>query len=121
MLDLFNQILDKVGYFITSLTQLIFIYSVIGNAKPTITPAERHLVIELNKPFELHCRGEKEMQWQREDRPTQRQRGEKRVVGMSTLHISRAQPVHMGRYICLEKSSGERASIYIYVRGSWML
>ncbi|KAG7228763.1 hypothetical protein INR49_008541 [Caranx melampygus] len=87
-----------------------------GNAKPTITPAERHLVIELNKPFELHCRGEKEMQWQREDRPTQRQRGEKRVVGMSSLHISRAQPVHMGRYICLEKSSGERASIYIYVR-----
>ncbi|XP_023248956.1 mast/stem cell growth factor receptor Kit isoform X1 [Seriola lalandi dorsalis] len=88
-----------------------------GNAKPAITTAEHgRLVIDLNRPFELHCQGEKEMQWQREDRPNVKLRGEKKVDGMSTLHVTRALPGHMGRYICLEKSSGERASVYIYVR-----
>ncbi|XP_026160506.1 mast/stem cell growth factor receptor kita isoform X2 [Mastacembelus armatus] len=86
-----------------------------ANTKPTITPTEQdHLVIDLNKPFELHCRGKEEMQWQREDRL--KVRGEKKTNGMSTLHITKAQPVHMGRYICLEKSSGEQTSIYVYVR-----
>ncbi len=47
-------------------------------------------------------------------------RGEKKVDGMSTLHIPRAQPVHMGRYICLEESSNEKASIYVYVKGRRM-
>nr|XP_020459033.1 mast/stem cell growth factor receptor Kit-like isoform X2 [Monopterus albus] len=86
-----------------------------GNSKPTIAHSEQgHLVIDLNKPFELHCLGIKEMQWLREDRA--KVRGEKTVNGMSSLHITKAQPLHMGRYICLEKSSGERASIYVYVR-----
>ncbi|XP_068581473.1 mast/stem cell growth factor receptor kita isoform X2 [Cebidichthys violaceus] len=85
-----------------------------GNAKPTITPVGLHLVVPLNAPFELRCQGDKEMQWQREDRP--KVRGEKKVAGMSTLRIPRALPVHMGRYICLEESTKERASIYVYVK-----
>ncbi|KAI3369001.1 hypothetical protein L3Q82_025973, partial [Scortum barcoo] len=84
------------------------------NTKPTITPADSHIVVLLNAPFELRCQGEKAMQWQREDRP--KVRGEKKIDGMSTLHIPRALPVHMGRYICLEESSNERASIYVYVK-----
>ncbi|AWP11215.1 putative mast/stem cell growth factor receptor Kit [Scophthalmus maximus] len=88
-----------------------------GDTKPIITPTDHdHLVIDLNQPFELLCRGEKEIQWVREDRPNVKLRGEKRTSGMSTVHITRAQPSHMGRYICLEKSSGEQSSIYIYVR-----
>ncbi|XP_019936565.2 mast/stem cell growth factor receptor kita isoform X1 [Paralichthys olivaceus] len=97
----------------------VFLHSTFrpGNTKPIITPSDQdHLVIDLNQPFELLCQGEKEIQWQREDRPNVRQRDEKRINGMSTLHITRAQPVHMGRYICLESSSGEQSSIYIYVR-----
>ncbi|XP_051232791.1 mast/stem cell growth factor receptor kita isoform X2 [Dicentrarchus labrax] len=85
-----------------------------GNTKPAITPTGPHIVVSLNTPFELRCQGEKAMQWQREDRL--KVRGEKKVDGMSTLHIPRAQPVHMGRYICLEESSKEKASIYIYVK-----
>ncbi|XP_049443147.1 mast/stem cell growth factor receptor kita isoform X1 [Epinephelus fuscoguttatus] len=85
-----------------------------GNTKPTITPAGPHLVVPLNTPFELHCQGEKEMQWQREDRP--KVRGEKKTPGMSILRIPRAQPLHMGRYICLEESSKEQTSIYVYVK-----
>lgn len=91
-------------------------FSLSGDTKPTITPADPHIVVMLSRPFELRCQGEKAMQWQREDRL--RVRGEKKIDGMSTLHIPRAQPVHMGRYICLEESSGEQASIYVYVKGS---
>ncbi|XP_075895407.1 mast/stem cell growth factor receptor kita [Nelusetta ayraudi] len=85
-----------------------------GDAKPSIAPAGSHLVVSLGAPFELQCRGAKAMQWQREERP--KVRGERKVDGMSTLYIPRALPVHMGRYICLEESSQERAHIYIYVR-----
>lgn len=85
---------------------------------PTITPAGPHIVVLINTPFELHCQGLKEMQWQRQDRP--KVRGEKKTDGMSTLHISRALPVHMGRYICLEESSQEKSSIYVYVKGRHM-
>ncbi|KAM7410382.1 hypothetical protein PAMA_001700 [Pampus argenteus] len=85
-----------------------------GNTKPTIIPAGPHLVVQLNAPFELHCQGEKDMQWQREDRP--KVRGERKTVGMSTLRINRAQPLNMGRYICLEESSRENASIYVFVK-----
>lgn len=85
-----------------------------GNTRPTITPVGPHLVVPLAAPFELRCQGEKEMQWQREDRL--KVRGEKKVAGMSTLRISRAQPVHMGRYICLEESTREKTSIYIFVK-----
>ncbi|XP_037326310.2 mast/stem cell growth factor receptor kita isoform X2 [Pungitius pungitius] len=85
-----------------------------GNTKPTVAPAGPYLVVPLNAPIELRCHGDKEVQWQREDRP--KVRGEKRVAGMSTLHIPKALPFHMGRYICLEESSKERSSIYIYVK-----
>ncbi|XP_061744879.1 mast/stem cell growth factor receptor kita isoform X2 [Nerophis ophidion] len=84
-----------------------------GHAKPTITPAGPHLVVPLNAPFDLRCQGDKEMQWQREERP--KVRGERRTEGVSALHISRAQPLHMGRYVCLERTSGQQTSIYVYV------
>ncbi|KAK2835865.1 hypothetical protein Q5P01_016349 [Channa striata] len=86
-----------------------------GNSKPIITPAvQGHLVVDLNKRLELHCKGEKEMQWLWEDRRSVR--WQNMVDGMSTLNIPKAQPVHMGRYICREMNSGEQTSIYIYVR-----
>lgn len=93
-------------------------YPIVGNTKPTIAPSGSHIVVSVNAPFELRCQGVKAMQWQREERP--KVRGEKKTDGMSILHIPRAQPVHMGRYICLEESSMEQASIYVYVKGTWV-
>lgn len=55
------------------------------------------------------------MQWQRERLKV---RGEKKVDGKSTLYFPKAQPAHMGRYICLEEASQETASIYVYVKGT---
>lgn len=91
------------------------LYPITADAKPSISPAGLHIVVLLNTPFELQCRGVKAMQWQREERP--RVRGEKKIDGMSTLYIPKAQPAHMGRYICLEESSQQRTSIYVYVKG----
>uniref|UniRef100_A0A8C6UF34 Mast/stem cell growth factor receptor n=1 Tax=Neogobius melanostomus TaxID=47308 RepID=A0A8C6UF34_9GOBI len=79
-----------------------------GDSKPTITPSTSTL------PFGLRCQGDKVMHWKREDRP--KVRGERLEDGMSTLHIPRAQILHMGRYICSEELSGLRTSIYIFVR-----
>lgn len=94
------------------------LYLITGNSKPVISPAEQdHLVVDLNKPFELQCRGEKEIQWQWRNRD--KVRGQKMVDGMSTLHIPKAQHLHQARYSCLEKNSEEEVSIYVYVRGSW--
>lgn len=89
---------------------------VAGDTKPIIIPSGSHVVVVLGAPFELQCRGAKTMQWQREERP--KVRGEKKVDGMSTLYVPKAQPAHMGRYICLEESSQERAQVYVYVRGT---
>ncbi|XP_071010511.1 mast/stem cell growth factor receptor Kit-like isoform X3 [Oncorhynchus clarkii lewisi] len=85
-----------------------------GSARPTITPRGLHLVIPLNIPFSLLCQGDQVVQWQREDRP--KLRGEERTNGASVLKIPRAQPGHMGRYICLEEKTGEQSSIYVYVK-----
>ncbi|XP_077572577.1 mast/stem cell growth factor receptor kita [Stigmatopora nigra] len=84
-----------------------------GRTEPSITPAGPHLVIPLHAPFNLHCQGEKEMQWHREERP--KVRGEQRTEGASILYVPRALPVHMGRYICLERTSGRQTSIYVFV------
>uniref|UniRef100_A0A8C8GZZ6 receptor protein-tyrosine kinase n=1 Tax=Oncorhynchus tshawytscha TaxID=74940 RepID=A0A8C8GZZ6_ONCTS len=64
--------------------------------------------------FSLRCQGDQVMRWQREDRP--KLRGEVRSNGASDLDIPKAQPVHMGRYICLEESSGEQSSVYVFVK-----
>ncbi|XP_008305408.1 mast/stem cell growth factor receptor kita isoform X2 [Cynoglossus semilaevis] len=88
-----------------------------ANTKPVITTTDKdHLVLELNQAFELHCQGDSEIQWAREERPNVKLRGERKMNGSTMLHITKALPSHMGRYVCLEKSSGEQASIYIYIR-----
>ncbi|XP_030583331.1 mast/stem cell growth factor receptor kita isoform X2 [Archocentrus centrarchus] len=86
-----------------------------GDTKPTITPAASHLVVQLNEPFKLHCQGENRTQWKRE---RSKALVAKEINGMWTFEIPRAQPTHMGRYICQEEGSKEQASIYVYVKDS---
>ncbi|KAM4548699.1 mast/stem cell growth factor receptor kita isoform 1-T1 [Odontesthes bonariensis] len=85
-----------------------------GNTKPTIIPAEPHLVVLRDKPFDLRCQSDSRTQWRRVDwnRPLKA----KQINGMWTFHIPKAQPLNMGRYICLDESSSEQASIYVYVK-----
>ena len=90
-----------------------------GSPRPSIVPSWPHLVIPLNGPVTLRCLGQQTVQWLREDKL--KVRGEQRSAGLSVLHIHRAQPVHMGRYICLEEGSGEQSSVYVYVKGTFNL
>ncbi|XP_061593974.1 mast/stem cell growth factor receptor kita isoform X2 [Cololabis saira] len=85
-----------------------------GNAKPTIIPVKSHLVVALNEPFNLRCQSDNKAQWKREDR--MKPLKAKQIDGMWTLHYPRALPLHMGRYICLDESSLEQASIYVFVK-----
>lgn len=113
----FNRGCSKLNTYFSYLTCLMCISVLFtGDTKPSIAPAGPYVVVLLNAPFELQCLGEKTMQWQREERP--KVRGEKKVDGKSTLYIPKAHPAHMGRYICLEEASQERASIYVYVKGT---
>ncbi|XP_057697838.1 mast/stem cell growth factor receptor kita isoform X1 [Corythoichthys intestinalis] len=100
-------------HWILLLTAVLQVTFHTGRPEPSITPPGPHLVVPLNAPFDLHCQGEKEMEWHREERP--KVRGERRTEGASTLHVARALPVHMGRYICLERMSGRQTSIYVFV------
>uniref|UniRef100_A0A6Q2XQY4 receptor protein-tyrosine kinase n=1 Tax=Esox lucius TaxID=8010 RepID=A0A6Q2XQY4_ESOLU len=85
-----------------------------GRSRPTITPGNPHLVIPMNSPLSLICKGDRVVRWHREDRP--KLRGEVRSNGLAELKIPKAMPVHMGRYICLEESSGQQNSVYVYVK-----
>ncbi|XP_030228746.1 mast/stem cell growth factor receptor kita isoform X2 [Gadus morhua] len=85
-----------------------------GRPRPTIAPGGAHLVVPLNSPLSLRCSGQRVVQWRRE--AGSRVRGEVRTPGMSVLHVPRATAVQMGRYVCLEESTGEQASIYVYVK-----
>uniref|UniRef100_A0A672IR01 receptor protein-tyrosine kinase n=1 Tax=Salarias fasciatus TaxID=181472 RepID=A0A672IR01_SALFA len=90
------------------------LYCFLGNSKPTIIPAEPYLVVPINKPFSLGCQSENRTEWRRQDHP--RTLKAKAINGIWSLEFSRAQPLHMGRYICQEEGSNEQASIYIYVK-----
>ncbi|XP_028300112.1 mast/stem cell growth factor receptor kita isoform X3 [Gouania willdenowi] len=85
-----------------------------GNAKPIITPARPYLVVALDAPFSLECQSEDSTEWKQEERP--KPLTTKAIHGIRTLHIPKALPRHIGRYICEEKDSKEQASIYIYVK-----
>uniref|UniRef100_A0A8C5E241 receptor protein-tyrosine kinase n=1 Tax=Gouania willdenowi TaxID=441366 RepID=A0A8C5E241_GOUWI len=86
----------------------------LGNAKPIITPARPYLVVALDAPFSLECQSEDSTEWKQEERP--KPLTTKAIHGIRTLHIPKALPRHIGRYICEEKDSKEQASIYIYVK-----
>ncbi|KAJ7986488.1 hypothetical protein DPEC_G00340400 [Dallia pectoralis] len=85
-----------------------------GRSRPAITPGNPHLVIPMNAPLTLSCRGDRVVRWLREDR--RKLRGEVQSNGLVELKIPRAIPAHMGRYICLEESTGQQNSVYVYVK-----
>ncbi|KAJ8277104.1 hypothetical protein GJAV_G00071520 [Gymnothorax javanicus] len=86
-----------------------------GWAGPVITPRGRQLVVPLNAPIRLGCHGD-QLRWFREDRPRRKLRAEEGSDGASYLHIARAQPHDMGRYICHSDKDGLSSDIYVFVK-----
>uniref|UniRef100_A0A8B9L8U5 receptor protein-tyrosine kinase n=1 Tax=Astyanax mexicanus TaxID=7994 RepID=A0A8B9L8U5_ASTMX len=87
-----------------------------GSSRLTISPDQPALTVPLNDKLVLRCRSEGPVQWQREDRPGRNVRDEQRRDNESVITITKAKLHHMGRYVCLEQHSGEKSSIYVYVK-----
>uniref|UniRef100_A0A673N749 Mast/stem cell growth factor receptor Kit n=1 Tax=Sinocyclocheilus rhinocerous TaxID=307959 RepID=A0A673N749_9TELE len=86
-----------------------------ARSRPTITPEGPQLIVPLNDDFSLHCQSDSSVRWLREDRPT-RILKEQRQGQVTVLKVSKAGPQHMGKYSCREEASGEKSSIYVYVK-----
>lgn len=87
-----------------------------ARSRPTITPEGPQLIVPLNDDFSLNCQSDSSVRWLREDRPTRNLR-EQRQGQVAVLKVSKAGPQHMGKYSCREEESGEKSSIYVYVKG----
>ncbi|XP_060722757.1 mast/stem cell growth factor receptor kita isoform X2 [Tachysurus vachellii] len=86
-----------------------------GSTRPVITPDGSQLAVQLYGQFVLRCHGEAPVRWIREDRPTRTIKEEKRDHHLSTINVTRVTPLFRGNYICLEESTGQNNSIYVYV------
>ncbi|KAJ8397523.1 hypothetical protein AAFF_G00437990 [Aldrovandia affinis] len=86
-----------------------------GWAAPVLSPWGPQLVVPINTPIRLSCRGDN-LQWFRQDRPSKRLRSEEGDDGASYLYIPKAQAHHMGRYVCQSHRTGEHSTIYVFVK-----
>ncbi|XP_060773368.1 mast/stem cell growth factor receptor kita isoform X3 [Neoarius graeffei] len=86
-----------------------------GSTRPIIKPDGSQLAVQLNGRLILYCHGDAPVRWLREDRPNRILREEQRNHSLSTINVTTAKSHHQGKYICLEESSDEKRSIYVYV------
>lgn len=88
-----------------------------GSTRPVITPDGSQHAVQLNGNFTLHCHCDAPVHWLREERPNRILREEQRGDHLSTVFVDKAWPQHQGKYICLDESTGETSSIYVFVTG----
>lgn len=94
----------------------------LGWCKPVISPSEPHIVVPRRGKLELHCRDNatasgapSRLRWQRER--ARRLEGEVEDGGVAYVKVPAVQAYHMGRYVCVNNSTLEQSSIYVYVKG----
>ncbi|XP_048053502.1 KIT proto-oncogene, receptor tyrosine kinase b isoform X1 [Megalobrama amblycephala] len=90
-----------------------------GWFKPAITPDAPHLVILKGGQLELRCHDDAEasmgsVQWLREK--GRKIDAELKDDGSSVILLTSTQNQHMGRYTCENTKTGERSSVYVYVK-----
>lgn len=92
----------------------------LGWSKPIILPNAPHLVILKGGQLELRCHDDTgEVRWQREK--GKRTEGSREEDGAAVIVLASTQAQHMGRYTCENTQTGEKSSVYIYVKGVCML
>uniref|UniRef100_A0A672Z2T5 receptor protein-tyrosine kinase n=1 Tax=Sphaeramia orbicularis TaxID=375764 RepID=A0A672Z2T5_9TELE len=86
-----------------------------------ITPSGPHVVVPKRGKLELRCHDNStksdapsRLRWQRER--ARRLEGEVEEDGVAYIRVSAAQGYHMGRYVCVNNSTLEHSSIYVYVK-----
>lgn len=95
-----------------------------GSSKPVISPNVPHLVILKGGQLELRCEDNtrfdaNRLRWHRDK--GRRIEGEQAEDGASVINLTSIQPQHMGRYTCVSTQTGEKSSIYIYVKGHYCI
>uniref|UniRef100_A0A667WZV9 receptor protein-tyrosine kinase n=1 Tax=Myripristis murdjan TaxID=586833 RepID=A0A667WZV9_9TELE len=90
-------------------------------SKPVISPSGPHVVVPKRGKLELSCHDDatlsgapSRVRWQRER--ARRLEGEVEEDGVAYIKVSAAQAYHMGRYVCVNNSTLEHSSIYVYVK-----
>ncbi|XP_073709264.1 mast/stem cell growth factor receptor kita isoform X1 [Garra rufa] len=86
-----------------------------ARSRLTITPEGPQLTVPLYGEFSLHCHSNNSVRWLHENRPT-RNLKEQRQGQVTVYKVSKAGPQHMGKYSCRDDESGEKISIYVYVK-----
>lgn len=93
--------------------------------EPVITPNGPHIVVPKRGKLELRCHDNATMsgapsrlRWLRER--ARRLEGEVEEGGVAYVKVSAVQAYHMGRYVCVNNSTMEHSSIYVYVKGGYM-
>ncbi|KAI3353268.1 hypothetical protein L3Q82_019803, partial [Scortum barcoo] len=89
--------------------------------EPVISPSGPHVVVPKRGKLELRCHDNATMsgtpsrlRWQREK--PRRLEGEVEEGGVAYIKVSAAQSYHTGRYMCVNNSTLEHSSIYVYVK-----
>ncbi|XP_072239456.1 KIT proto-oncogene, receptor tyrosine kinase b isoform X2 [Leuresthes tenuis] len=90
-------------------------------SEPIISPSGPHIVVPKRGKLELRCHDNattsgtpSKLRWQREK--TRRIEGEVEEGGVASVRLSAVQLYHMGRYMCVNNSTLEHSSIYVYVK-----
>ncbi|XP_054461281.1 KIT proto-oncogene, receptor tyrosine kinase b [Anoplopoma fimbria] len=91
--------------------------------QPVISPSGPHVVVPKRGRLELRCHDNATtpgalsgLRWQRER--ARRLEGEVEEGGAAYVKVAAAQAYHMGRYVCINNSTLEHTSIYVYVKDS---
>ncbi|XP_021165610.2 KIT proto-oncogene, receptor tyrosine kinase b isoform X2 [Fundulus heteroclitus] len=90
-------------------------------SKPVIYPSEPHIVVPKKGRLELRCHDNTTasgapsvLRWQREK--TRRLEAKLEEGQSASLKISTVHPYHMGLYMCVNNSTLEHSSVYVYVK-----
>lgn len=93
--------------------------------EPVIVPGGPHIVVPKRGKLELRCHDNattsgapSRLKWLRER--ARRLEGEVEEGGVAYVKVSAVQAYHMGRYVCVNNSTMEHSSIYVYVKGGCM-
>ncbi|XP_062858176.1 mast/stem cell growth factor receptor kita [Trichomycterus rosablanca] len=87
-----------------------------GSTRPIIIPGGSQVTVPLDGDLVLRCHGDGPVQWHRDERPGRTIKEELRDNRLSTITVTRAKPFHMGKYVCSEEHSGEKSTIYVFVK-----